>query len=249
MFCGSIPLESRVVHGRSKGLLQTVEPYASIIGNPADRQAGIEMLKRIEFAARISHRSEGRQTDDSWQTFIPRVVMSMGHVSVIEHENVTVEVVADRAIINEIQRHRLSAFVQESTRYVKYENADGGLCVIIPPEFQDGHWCHPEHDCPLNNWYYAVRRAEKSYNALRRNGVNPEIARAVLPLCLASKLIWTMNLRSWRHVLALRTSSASHPQLQQILIPLLRQFQERIPFLFDDIEPNASPAVVNRMLQ
>lgn len=206
------------------------------------------MLKRIEYAARVSHRSEGQQTDDSWNVFIPKIVMSMGHISVIEHESVQVEVVADRAIINEIERHRLSAFVQSSTRYINYGKL-GGIRVIIPPGFQDGHPCNPEHDCPLNNWYYSVRRAEKSYNALLHNGVKPEIARSVLPLCTASKLIWTMNLRSWRHVLALRTSSAAHPQLRQIMIPLLRQFQDRIPFLFDDIEPNASPTVVNRMLQ
>ena len=44
-----------------------------------------------------------------------------------------------------------------------------------------------------------------------------------------------MNLREWRHFFKLRTSSAAHPQMREIAIPILRVFQSNIPIIFDDI--------------
>lgn len=40
----------------------------------------------------------------------------------------------------------------------------------------------------------------------------------------------------WRHFFELRTSSASHPQMRELAIPLLAEFKLQIPVLFEDIE-------------
>jgi thymidylate synthase (FAD) len=69
------------------------------------------------------------------------------------------------------------------------------------------------------------------------HGVAPQIARSVFPNALASRIIITGNLRNWRHFLIMRTTKEAHPQMREVTIPLLAQFQERIPILFEDIQP------------
>jgi thymidylate synthase (FAD) len=45
----------------------------------------------------------------------------------------------------------------------------------------------------------------------------------------------TANLREWRNILKLRCSTAAHPQIRELMIPLLKAFKMMIPVVFDDI--------------
>jgi len=96
-----------------------IEPRFQIL-SPQDDLAGVVALRTIERAARISHRSEDKQTDDSWQRFIQFVVMEKGDWSVTEHVSATVVFRVDRGVTHELVRHRLFSFTQESTRFVNY---------------------------------------------------------------------------------------------------------------------------------
>jgi thymidylate synthase (FAD) len=42
-------------------------------------------------------------------------------------------------------------------------------------------------------------------------------------------------MREWRHVFRLRTSSAAHPQMRQVMIPLHCEFSKHLPELFADL--------------
>ena len=79
---------------------------------------GIKELKHIERCGRISYRSEDKITEDgeSAKKFVAMLIRN-GHESVLEHWSLTVEFTVDRAIANELVRHRLASFTQESTRY------------------------------------------------------------------------------------------------------------------------------------
>ena len=201
--------------------------------------AGIEMLRRIEYIGRISHRSEDKQTDDSWQRFIPSVVMGHGDLSIIEHESVTVEAEVDRGVSHEWVRHRLGAYTQESTRFVNYDKPGQEPRFIMP-------MLGPNETL---NWEQAVEQACTSYRELLALGQTPQIARSVLPNSLATKLVITYNLRMWRHFFIMRTTREAHPQMKQVSIPLLKEFQDNIPILFDDIEPNAKQSESMRLLR
>jgi thymidylate synthase (FAD) len=78
--------------------------------------------------------------------------------------------------------------------------------------------------------------SEEKYMELLELGATPQEARSVLPNSLKTELVMTMNLREWRHFFKLRTSTAAHPQMREIAIPLLDKFKELIPVVFDDIE-------------
>lgn len=65
----------------------------------------------------------------------------------------------------------------------------------------------------------------------------------IMPMGLsASRIVTTCNLRNWRHFLLMRTTREAHPQMRQVTIPLLNEFQEKIPVLFEDIEPEGKQA-------
>jgi thymidylate synthase (FAD) len=64
---------------------------------------------------------------------------------------------------------------------------------------------------------------------------SPQIARSVLPNSLKTEIVTTMNLREWRYVLRLRSSSAAHPQMRELMQELLYKFKQKLPVIFEDI--------------
>ena len=80
-----------------------------------------------------------------------------------------------------------------------------------------------------------MEAAERDYFRLLQLGATPQEARSVLPNSLKTEIVVTMNLREWRHFFRLRASAAAHPQMRQTAAALLRDFQARIPVIFDDI--------------
>ena len=191
-----------------------------------DQVDGEKILVNLERYARTCYKSEDKIGPGSAAVLIKGLIKN-GHESVIEHEKITVRVVCDRGITHEIVRHRLASYSQESTRYCDY-NKSGSIVVIEPFFFQD----KPEQ---RQAWQEAMMACEQAYNKLRELGASPQEARTVLPNSLKTEIVITYNLRAWRHFFKLRTSKASHPQMREIAIPLLREMQKKVPVIFDDI--------------
>lgn len=193
---------------------------------PLTSEIGIQMLRFIEKQARISHRSEEAQTEDSWKRFISAVVIGHGDWSVVEHASVTATIRVDRGVTHELVRHRLFSFTQESTRFVRYKNE---LEFIEPPY---------QAPSPLRfSWEAAMSDAEKTYFDMLGWGAKPQEARSVLSNALAATIAVTGNLRNWRHFFLMRTSKETHPDFRRITIPMLAEFKNVIPLLYDDIVP------------
>ena len=186
-----------------------------------------EALKNIERYGRVCYKSEDKITDRSNIPFA-EMLLERGHESVTEHEHVTVRFIIDRGVSHELVRHRLASFSQESTRYCNYgkDKFDSQIRVIQPPGLSD---------TLETEWIMLMRSIERTYIYMLNQGVSPQIARSVLPTCLKTEIVVTANLREWRHVLKLRTSKAAHPQMRQVMVPLLRWFQYHVPVLFEPI--------------
>jgi thymidylate synthase (FAD) len=217
--------------------LNIVQPYSRLInfddaGNQVEftQQTGIGLLRKIEWNARISHGSEDAQTPDSYKRFIQFVVMEKGDWSVVEHATATVDTLIDRGISHEWVRHRLCSFTQSSTRFINYVKK-------MPPSFISPFTGEAGEVGAEAAWLCAIEDAEKWYRKLIAEGCAPQIARSVFPNGLATRISTTCNLRNWRHLLLMRTSKEAHPQFRQVSIPLLAEFQAKIPLLYDDIVP------------
>lgn len=202
---------------------------------------GVAALKKIEAIGRVSHRSEDRVTDDSYQRFIQSVVMNHGDLSIIEHVSVTVFATLDRGLSHEWVRHRLFSYTQESTRFVNYDKPEHEPRFIKPSDLFGMN--------ETRDWETAVNAAMESYKHLLFMGYAPQIARSVLPTCLATKLVITGNLRNWRHFFIMRTTKETHPQMLEATIPLLDEFKMTIPILFDDIKTEVRQAEQMRLLR
>lgn len=199
-----------------------------ILEDPSSLVCGVEMLRKIERIARISHRTETKQAIDSWERFIRAVVLEHGDWSVVEHSSMTVTFHVNRGVTHEMVRHRLFGFTQESTRFVNYAK-DGYEAEYIPSVA-----VKPED---LNEWKNDLRVADSAYRKWLSRGYAPQIARDHLPNALGSWIAITGNLRNWRHAMLMRTSKETHIDFRAVTIPLLELLKERVPLIFDDIEP------------
>ena len=194
----------------------------------------------------------------SARPLIQRLIAS-GHHAMIEFGGmITVKFTCDRGVSHELVRHRLCSFAQESTRYCNY-NGDKfgeGITFIIPswiaiPEGVYNITLDENHDeeClqmaniptqyPERGWHtwcWNMLSAEQDYKELiNQEEWTPQQARAVLPNSLKTEINMSANIREWREIFKQRTSNAAHPQMQELMRPLLKEFQTKIPLLFDDI--------------
>ena len=227
--------------------MKLIKPFTEIL-TPIN---GEEILKFLEKIARTCYKSEDKITDDSAEKMI-RMLISRGHEAMIEFFDITVKFTCDRGVSHEIVRHRMASYAQESTRYCNYskDKFDNQITFIIP------NWCinideqfltdraEIESSTNINDderrWLIAMAFAEHSYNLLIEDGWQAQQARSVLPNSTKTEINVKYNLREWRHFFKLRTSPAAHPQMRELTIPLLKEFQSKIPIIFDDIKINES---------
>lgn len=190
---------------------------------------GIQMLKDIERIARTCYKSEDKITDDSYVKMI-KALVERNHEAMLEHASVSVKIICDRGVSHELVRHRLASFAQESTRYCNYGHANE--ITVIKPCFWD------ENSSLYRKWYNQCSKAELIYLDMLKDGAQPQEARSVLPNSLKTEINITMNLREWRHFFKLRACGATgkpHPQMLEIAVPMLKDFQSKIPIIFDDL--------------
>ena len=157
----------------------------------------------INYAARTCYKSLMPKDDEKQKQFVLNLIKNK-HETPLEFADITFTVVCSRDIANEIVRHRLASYQQESQRYVKYEEE---LPIIIPEDLDP---------YGKEQLFYFIRDIAKVYCDLRKKN-KPEIARAVLPNCTATKLVVKMNLRELRHFIKLRSDKAAHPEMRRII--------------------------------
>lgn len=113
--------------------------------------------------------------------------------------------------------------IHNSTRYCNYNKME--MKFIIPGDF-----VLDEEDLAL------LQLIERHYNkCLDTKHRTPQQARYFLPNGLKTEIVMTANLREIRHILNLRCSKAAHPQMRELMLPLLEELHTRIPVLFDDL--------------
>ena len=175
-----------------------------------------ELTEKIEIAGRVCYQSEPKGDPEK---FI-RMIIKRGHESVLEHGSLTFKVRTNRAIANEIVRHRLASYSQESTRYVKYDDIEFIPCDRLGKTYGED----------------MLSRIEDAYKFLIDQEFKPEEARDILPNATATTLVMTMNFRELRHFLKLRLDKAAHPQIRELAGMILDILKEKYPVFVEDIE-------------
>jgi len=154
------------------------------------------------------------------------MLIKRGHESVLEHVSASVRFVTNRGVSHELVRHRIASYSERSTRYVDYKTK---------MEFIRPVWWDDSGKQAQTAFEQALGYSEKRYRFLREHGWHPEQAREVLPNALKTEIVVTANIREWRHIFKLRTSSKAHPQMRSLMLSCLDGFKKEIPVIFDDI--------------
>lgn len=206
--------------------MRIVKPSYEII-SPLDGEA---ILEHIERCGRVSYNSLDRMTETSAEPFV-RARIKDGHETLLEHFSFTTLFVVDRGVMAELTRHRLASFTVRSTRFVNYsQQRMGGEIEVIEPCFLE------RGTIQYQEWKDACFQAEQRYMKMLADGCKPEEARSVLPNSLKTVIVMTANLREYRTIFKLRCAKSAHPQIREVMIPLLKELQERVPVVFEDIE-------------
>ncbi len=205
---------------------------------------------KIERAGRTCYKTEDKISTNSANKFV-RMLRDKGHHAMIEFADMTTVFITNRGVTHELVRHRLCSFAQESTRYVRY---DGRMEIIRPMWCRDtvplGEYPGGSHyydhnrdaiqipcgyDTPERRWIDSCCRAEQDYKILINLGWTPQQAREVLPNSLKTEIVVKANVREWRHIFTLRCSKYAHPQMYDLMRPLLADCIEQHPAIFEDI--------------
>lgn len=216
----------------------------------------VDAYRVIATAANNCYRAELNATPKTDVEIVDKI-MRLGHLSVIEHVVVTVNIICDRGVTHELVRHRLASYSQESTRYCNYgaEKFGRELTFIRPVQCSEQilgqhtiDWgeegligireegpINPELTPGDNVFFWNQAVAERDYMNLLDCGWSPQEARAVLPNSLATKIAMTANLREWIHVFRMRCDKPAHPEMRRIMRLILNAMLEQYPTIFTPV--------------
>lgn len=190
------------------------------------------MAKKIELFTRKCYKSEGRMTEESHRKFLPAVFNTRRHTGIAEHRMISVTFVSDRGISHESVRHRMAAYLQESTRYCDYSGK--GNTYILPPwidvEAETDPW-----DSNWREFLDDLHQDDARYKRYREKGWTPEKARYWLPQGIKTEYACSLNLGSWWNFCNKRADPAAHPQMRQLAIPWLRYLRTHLPQFYESV--------------
>lgn len=162
-------------------------------------------------------------------------ILESGHGSVIEHVQLNFMITnCSRVFTHEICRHRVgTAFSQTSGRYVRSDI----LNVVIDPILEPAYDLFEEARQYLEIWYKRVE------NRLNVNNVKDfstkkkltSAMRRMLPNGQANEMGVSLNLRSLRHTIEMRTSRHAEWEIRHIFNQIYKLVKDKYPVMFSDV--------------
>lgn len=129
------------------------------------------------------------------------------------HNIVTLKIIGDRGVIDEMARHRVCGVSIESSRYCDYSK--NGTTFVFPWWYENIHG-----DKKLTNlagkFGSRCYDTEVAYQEFLKECNMPQMARGNLTLWVKSEGAFTATIQQWIDILALRDSPAAHPEAQRI---------------------------------
>lgn len=156
-----------------------------------------------------------------------RAAMRSGHDSVLEHASFTFEIKGvSRVLLAQLTRHRIASFTVLSQRYVDQGNRE----YVMPDSIQD-------NELTRSLFADVVSQLDNIYEKLIRAGIPKEDARYILPQCITTDLIMTMNARELGHFFSLRCCNRAQDEIRLLADKMLKILVKDYPELFGNAGP------------
>ena len=192
------------------------------IGQSVEYVGGYGGAETIESAARTCTQT-GCKGDPV--AFVKGLLMR-GHMSPVEFGFADFLIECDRAIQQELTRHRLFSFNIESTRWISYLKKPLRF-VTKPPK----DMAVPDEAVELLENLCKV--SADTYEAMIALGAPRDYARKAFTLALASKIRMAGNTRAWLEMLPKRLSRHAHPEISEIAGKVLSELRSRFAGIYD----------------
>ena len=186
-------------------------------------------LRAAAIAAKtcIGRADDGRKMDEEDVPIYLRTLMNLGHESVLEHVVYVFSVGGlSRACLQQLARHRHISLSVKSTRWALDKYAD----YYVPLELEE-----PDAE----DWKYALDGVLADTKTLKAAYGN-DVAKYLLPECVTTDLILTLNLRELRHIYKLRTGRTAMLEFQHLAKELVaclpEDEQELVRYRSDALE-------------
>ena len=156
-------------------------------------------------------------------------IIKNDHTSTIEHINYTFEIDGiSRACLQELARHRHTSLSVESTRYT--------LRNLIQ-EYKKDDFLYSDYlvltgDNLMDQW--SIDSLNRVISLLDKGYKNDQ-AKYLLPESYKTNLIWTINARSLRNFLKLRSSSKALWEIRELANNIFNAIPDSHKILFKDI--------------
>jgi len=216
--------------------------YLGHVGAPdweTDSRTDAELL--IEAAGRLCYKSwkpglnpNVTRVREGNREYVGNLI-AQRHGSVLEHAQVTF-VFADvsRVFTHELVRHRAGcAYSQESLRYVRLDDLGFRIPGCLEPlrEHVNDLMLRME-----NFQKHAAVTLEVSELPFSVKKVITSAMRRLAPLGLSTHIMWSVNLRALRHVIAQRTAEGAEEEMRTVFDEVARIAKRRWPAVFQDFE-------------
>ena len=195
------------------------------IGQSVEYVGGYGENGTIEGAARTCTQTNGGKNPLGFVAGLVR----RGHMSPIEFGFADFLIECDRAIQQELTRHRMFSFNVESTRLVNYLKKPLRF-VTKPPKGMTV----PEEAVELLEELCEV--CADVYDAMIALGAPRDYARKAFTLALASKVRMAGNTRAWFEMLPKRLSKTAHAEIREIAVEVLSHMKDRYGAWFGGCE-------------
>ena len=181
-------------------------------------------------AARVSYGKLATEISERDKKLI-KFLISHHHTSPFEHNQLSFRIKAPIYVQRQWIRHRMASYNEISYRYVK-----------APVEFYTpAYWRFQDKDnrqastgrfddqALMDAYKKTLELSYQTYEQLLANGVAREQARGVLPVCMYTEYIYTVNLHSFMHFIKLRIKADAQWEIQQYAKALLTLAEPHFP--------------------
>lgn len=181
-------------------------------------------------AARVSYGKVSTQLSERDKKLI-FFLMQHNHTSPFEHNQLSFRIKAPIFVAREWMRHRMNSFNEISYRFVKAK------VEFYTPH----HWRYQDalnkqsstgsfSDKNLTEIYKkSLEKSYAAYEELLANGIAREQARGVLPVCIYTEFLYTVNLHSLMHFLKLRLDKGAQYEIRMYAQSLLKLSYPHFP--------------------
>ena len=208
--------------------MHEVKPEAKLI---ADFDYAAELARIYSGYRRCYSEEEGDVAclpAEQMEAFIRKMLRAEHpHASPLEHTSLTFHITCSRACSHQLVRHRIASYSQQSQRYVKMDD----LPVIVPPTFM-------ETEQRRHRFIKVMGDIAWDYECALEAGIPAEDARYLLPNCVATQLVVTMNFRSLLHFFAERTCNRAQWEIRDIANQMLDICKAVCPVVFENVGPH-----------